>query len=313
MNLKRCFTAALGAAVLMSACTKVESLKVENDGSVQFLPSISKNPSTKASGDAFANDDKVGVYMVDGKTPNVVVEGNANWQYKIGDGVNSQKKLIQVSGIMYYPVSGDDVNFRAYYPYKPTGDGSDETTIKDAVYQINVTSQTDLPAIDLLYAVTSGTGYNKNNTSDVPLTFNHQLSDVISTIEVGEGMESADLSKMAVTVKGLNTEATFNLLEGTLGSPSSAADIVTYKSAAGKTYEAIAIPQTFIADQVMVEFSGIKGLDNVDTLTGKFSADEFKSGEKYTYTVKLNRHRVDFEPVTIVDWVIEDKGSMNAD
>lgn len=129
---------------------------------VQFTGGI--NVSTRAAGVAWADGDKIGIFMTAAKetlSANSIKEGVDNVAYETNGGIS----FSPISGgkTIYYPIDGD-VDFYAYYP---------QTTVNDYKVALNVADQSKQEAIDFMYAKT--TGCNKA-IPQVELKFSIQLS-----------------------------------------------------------------------------------------------------------------------------------------
>lgn len=102
---------------------------------------------------------------------------------------------------------------------------------------------------------------------------------------------------MTVTVKGQNTTATFNLVDGTISGEGDPTDITMKTTEAGKLYEAILLP-TEEASRV-IEFDLNNGYDAPFVWTMPV---KLEGGKRYHYTVvKLSRSAVDISG-TIKPW-----------
>ena len=146
-----------------------------------------------------------------------------------------------------------------------------------------------------MYAKTEGC--NKANPQ-VDLKFFHKLSNLVLEVQPGSGLTQEDLKKMTVTVKGQNTKATFNLVDGTISGEGNPTDIMMKTTQAGKLYEAILLP-TEEASRV-IEFDLHNGYDAPFVWTMPV---KLESGKRYHYTVvKLSRSAVEISG-TIKPWI----------
>lgn len=186
---------------------------------------------------------------------------------------------------IFFPIDGD-VDFYSYYP---------QTTVNDYKVALYVTDQTKQEAIDFMYAKTEGC--NKA-TPQVFLKFYHKLSNLVLEVQPGNGLTQEDLKKMTVTVKGQNTKATFNLVDGTISGEGNPTDITMKTTVAGKLYEAILLP-TEEASRV-IEFDLKNGYDAPFVWTMPV---KLEGGKRYHYTVvKLSRSAVDISG-NIEPWI----------
>lgn len=196
---------------------------------------------------------------------------------------------------IFFPQDGSEVTFRSYYPYMAT-------LPANMVYPVSVKSQDNLPAIDLMTA-DHMTGFSKNDRL-VKLNFHHRLSNLIFKIKVKDGQPELNLEDMTMTIKGMNTNANYDLLE----EPEDALDIVSSiddivvpdKGIYGDvhTRQAIVLPRE-AGEGVSFEFY-------VPELGAPFSVDmretlELESEYKYTFNITLSRQEPEIT-VTIEEW-----------
>lgn len=270
----RCAILALGAVVLTSCCKNNDPEATAS--AVCFTATITPQTiATKAAGTAFTTGDNIGVFMV--KAGNMTIAEEAdNKQYTLG---NSSDFRALPGEEIYFPINGSRVDFIAYYPHL--------ATLSGWLYNVNVGTQTSQSAIDLLYS-RSTTGKDQNSGS-VPLLFRHELSRVIINTVAGEGFVSADLAKMSVKIKGMHTQANFDLSTGKLGTSHAPADIVPATTTAGSKYEAIVLPATFAtAGSLTMAFA----LHNTkeEVFVWSCPANEtFAPATQYTYTITIAR------------------------
>lgn len=277
--------AVLAAVTLFGSCGNDDEPDVTPQA-VRFTSSINQPSSVlKAANDSWAANDRIGIYMNAATSANNAV----NKQYTTLTGSSAFTAIAGED--IYYPENGENVNFIAYYPYVSGLSGMD--------YPVTVATQTNQPAIDLLYS-NNATGKNKTS-GDVTLNFTHKLSKVIIKTIPGTGLSEADFAAMTMRISGVNTTATFNLSDGTLGAGGNPAPIIPLPVTIGKEYEAILLPATFTtAGDLKMEF--ILNNANSDVYAWKCPANEtFEPGKKYTYTMTLGRTGVTFT-CTITDW-----------
>ena len=278
------FALALLAGAMVSCNTEDTASTTPNGKvAVQFTGGISVN--TRASGLAWANGDRIGIFMTGTKqalSADAIKEGVDNVCYQTSGSI----AFSPISGgkTIYYPIDGD-VDFYSYYP---------QTTVSDYKVALNVADQTNQEAIDFMYAKT--TGCNKA-TPQVDLRFSHMLSRLILNVQPGNGLTEDDLNKLKVTIKDQNTTATFNLADGVISGDGNPANIKMKAVQVGKRYEAILLPTASKIREI--EFD----LDNGYDAPFVWKMDqELKGGNLYNYTtVKLTRSTVDMSG-TIESW-----------
>ena len=283
-KMTKLFVLALLAGAMVSCNTEDTTSTTPNGKvAVQFTGGISVN--TRASGLAWANGDRIGIFMTGTKqalSADAIKEGVDNVCYQTSGSI----AFSPISGgkTIYYPIDGD-VDFYSYYP---------QTTVSDYKVALNVADQTNQEAIDFMYAKT--TGCNKA-TPQVDLRFSHMLSRLILNVQPGNGLTEDDLNKLKVTIKDQNTTATFNLADGVISGDGNPANIQMKAIQVGKRYEAILLPTASTIREI--EFD----LDNGYDAPFVWKMDsELKGGNLYNYTtVKLTRSTVDMNGI-IESW-----------
>ncbi|WP_106479850.1 fimbrillin family protein [Butyricimonas faecalis] len=277
------FALALLAGVMVSCNNENSPMAQDEKVAVQFTGGI--NVSTRATGVAWADGDKIGIFMTAAKetlSANSIKEGVDNVAYETNGGIS----FSPISGgkTIYYPIDGD-VDFYAYYP---------QTTVNDYKVALNVADQSKQEAIDFMYAKT--TGCNKA-IPQVELKFSHQLSWLVLNVQAGNGLTEDDLENLKVTIEDQNTTATFNLVDGTISDEGNPNNITMKTVEAGKVYEAILLPTTSKTRKIVFDLN--TGYDAPFVWTME---SDLKGGNRYNYTtVKLTRTSVDIMG-TIESW-----------
>lgn len=273
-------------AILFVSCSDDNNTTEVNDGQVKFSSGITSTGLKVGGtgGDQWEGNESIGIYMVDngGAT---VAEGATNILYATTS--TGLAATFSSSTPIYYPVDATQkVDFIAYHPHS--------ASVSNYVYPVDVTTQTSQSAIDLMKAFddNTGSGYDKTNgTNYINLVFDHKLTKVIfnTTPDTNNGLTAADLANMTVTIKGLNTGASYNISTDVLteASPAVVANIPTKTTTAGTLYEAIVVPQTFTAGVVTVEFA----LNNIknEVFVYNMPATTFAKAEKHTFNVTVQR------------------------
>ena len=277
------FALALLAGIMVSCNNENSPMAQDEKIAVQFTGGI--NVSTRAAGVAWADGDKIGIFMTAAKetlSANSIKEGVDNVAYETNGGLS----FSPISGgkTIYYPIDGD-VDFYAYYP---------QTTVNNYKVALNVADQSKQEAIDFMYAKT--TGCNKA-IPQVELKFSHQLSWLVLNVQAGNGLTEDDLANLTVTIEDQNTTATFNLVDGTLSDEGNPNNITMKTVEAGKVYEAILLPTTSETRKIVFDLN--TGYDAPFVWTME---SDLKGGNRYNYTtVKLTRTSVDIMG-TIESW-----------
>ncbi|MDR1115605.1 MAG: SUMF1/EgtB/PvdO family nonheme iron enzyme [Tannerella sp.] len=229
--------------------------------------------SVNASGETqWVYNDIVGIFMT----------GDAgNRRYTVTNTVTGE--LSPAAGNeLFYPEDGRYVNFVAYYPWKnrQTSDS----------YAVDVRDQRYSAAIDLLYS-NNTRSYNMNSGA-VNLSFRHALAKLELTVQKGES--SVNLSALTVTIKGINTQAYFNLATGKFSQPTTRTNVEMLctqqpSGYANGKYEALLLPATSLAG-VTVEFKVHNGPTYVWIPSQQSSPalNYLAGGSRYNYTITVN-------------------------
>ncbi|MDR1154329.1 MAG: fimbrillin family protein [Bacteroidales bacterium] len=283
-------SAAILAATVAASCSRSSEDVTDNDRvEVKFSASTAEI-QTRVTDNSWTVNDPVGIYMIKAD-PGALAAGNivedaGNRQYAASaDGAGAVSFTPQPGDAIYYPVSGD-VEFIAYHPYAATVPAGFKLPVSVAV-------QTDPSAIDALYAKTSG-GYNKSK-NPVDLQFTHRLVKLAFSITRGEGVIES-LDNLTVNITGQQTEATLDLVDGTVAPEGATAAITANTVADGSAYEAIVLPSSSVAGMTFTFTTAAGGVYEVAVPAGSWA-----SGKKYTYEVTLKRNEAEITG-TVGDW-----------
>ena len=199
-----------------------------------------------------------------------------------------------------YPEEGT-ASFIAYYPYSASLNGK--------TLAVSVDNQADPAKVDLLYsdnakAIAAGEA--------VDLAFKHKLSQIV--IAVGSDETLPDISGLKISLSGMNTQADFNLADGTLAAKESKANIDMNVSADGTTAEAIILPTTTLDGVKMTFVLDGKTFEWPVSVNGGAG---FEAGYKYMYTATLSTENgkpaVTMGGASIESWTDQPGGDINVD
>lgn len=276
---------AIFAAFATSSCTTNDDYSEWDDGSKEqkvTFRSVVKELKTRATDSQWADGDQVGVFMT--KANEAVATTNSAVKYIAKE--DGQLTPADENQSHFYPKDGSAVDFVAYYPYK---DG-----LTNNVYKVDVSDQTNQPAIDLLYSdnVKAAT----KETQKPVLVFTHKLSGV--KLEVSKDGTIPSLDGLKVTIKGVKTTADFNLASGEFSAQDGVKDVALKVD--GNIATAILIPEQALADvKVAFELNG-------KTFEASYPQSELKSGSMHKNKVliseKNGRIYVEFGNSAITDW-----------
>lgn len=265
---------------LFAACNKDEQLSLSGDQTAVSISAgfgASGTVDTRAADAAWASNDRIGITMLeypipaqtDGAPPVGVINGYSNREYVTGgDGKFSPYPSDK---IMYYPVNGDKVTFKAYYPYS-------STLPANFVKPVDVASQNDLAAIDLMTAEHTG-DFNTKDQPDVNLKFYHRLSKVVINLDAETPI---DLTNCQLVLKGMKTTGSYDLMKEKL-SVNDASEAEITIPLTGNTGKAILLPREAgdgVTFQVTTKDGGV--------YTARMASDlALEAGHKYTFNLTL--------------------------
>mgnify|MGYP000930224528 FL=1 len=242
---------------------------------------------TRAFNTVWEKNDAIGIYMKKSNDEwRDVVQAN-NVKY-ITDGT-SIFRAADTKKAINFPLDGSDASFVAYYPYK--------ATFSDMKYPVDVTDQSNLAAIDLLYS-DNAKAVNSEQLS-VNLAFVHQLTKIILNIIPEDPLY--DLSKLSAKITGVGTKATFSLDNGELSSPTSTGNILFNVSANGRTAEAILLPMTSLKNKELI--LSISSNTFAFPLDKAINITSFEKSTQYTYNITLTKEALSVSHAIISDWI----------
>ena len=271
----------------ISSCSSDDDLSAEelaalqssaNDGSLTEILLSADITNTRAYDDQWETYDSIGVYVTGESTTYY-----ANTPYYTDD-EGTTCSFQAAEDTMYYPSDGSAVDVLAYYPYTDALSGT--------TFAIDVSDQTDQPAIDLLQS-SLVEGKSESDPS-VSLTFYHKLSMVELYIAHSEVMES-DISGLNATVGGQYTTATFDVADSDAAVEATGdTSTVTFNidSSADTLVEAsaILIPGEVTGGYLVT----LKDIDDYDNFTFSMSdyLDSLSSGKRYIFNINLDRKAI---------------------
>lgn len=277
------------------ALTAFASCSSDNDNAASDSPAalqVTSGIENRAAGGTWTAGDAIGIYSLDGNTVEY-----ANRQYTTEDGGATCKFKPSTSDqTVYFPIDGSMRNIIAYYPYS--------ATVADGVYTVDVSSQSNQEAIDLM---TSALVTDRHKDAPaVNLSFAHKLSKIVLSIQPGNGLTTADLAGMTVTLTNQIATGTINAITNG-SSVTTAADatkqaIVLNTAANGQNAEAIVLPAASTAGMNLV--FNLTGFQTPFTwnIANATKSQSFKEGMKYTYAITINRIGIDVT-ANITDWI----------
>ena len=274
---------AMMTTALFSSCSSEEEQALENQQPVELQ--IVSAINTRAANAAWTAGDMIGVFALKGGA-----QDYSNMSYTTSDGSGSFLPSAEEQTIML-PYDGSNYTIAAYYPYTES--------LEDGSYAINVSSQGDQEAIDLLVAAPVS-GVNKMSPV-AALDFYHKLVKITITMKPGNGITADQLSGMTVTISGQQTEGTCDIINnGDVVASGPTSDITLETSTDGTTSEAILLPAT-TTDGMVLTFSIPTAGVYTWAVNSAAKSQSFGAGNKYKYDITINKTGLDVN-ASIEDW-----------
>ena len=279
MNLKHLFFLAV-AGTLAVACSEVNENSLTDGDGQRMLRTISSGNdrfSTRLNSETseWENGDAIGIYMFDTEDKNVLNDA-LNVKYTtIGEGLTVN--FSSDPGIAIYDMP---TNFVAYYPHATSAEVIDATA---ALYKVDISDQSNgISAHDLMWAKAANQSTESLLAGGLAFTFHHQL--VLLRVNITNENVS---NVTSVTVGGINTTATFNLIDGTLN------NIGTQKSVAlqkkdNKSFIGIMLPTEELKNKLSLTILADGGKYQY-TVPETSKIDKFVAGNEYTFDITVGK------------------------
>lgn len=279
MKLKHLFFLVV-AGTLAVACSEVNENSLTDGDGQRMLRTISSGNdrfSTRLNSETseWENGDAIGIYMFDTEDKNVLNDA-LNVKYTtIGEGLTVN--FSSDPGIAIYDMP---TNFVAYYPHATSADVIDATA---ALYKVDISDQSNgISAHDLMWAKAANQSTESLLAGGLAFTFHHQL--VLLRVNITNENVS---NVTSVTVGGINTTATFNLIDGTLN------NIGTQKSVAlqkkdNKSFIGIMLPTEELKNKLSLTILADGGKYQY-TVPETSKIDKFVAGNEYTFDITVGK------------------------
>lgn len=279
MNLKQLFFLA-AAGTLAVACSEVNENSPTDTNGQRMLSTISSGNdrfSTRLNSETseWESGDAIGIYMFDTEDKNILNEA-LNVQYTtIGSGLTVN--FSSNPGIAIYDAP---TNFVAYYPYTTATDAIDATA---ALYKVDLSNQSDdISAHDLMWAKATNQSTDALLAGGLAFTFHHQL--VLLRVKITNENVS---NVTSVTVGGMNTTATFNLIDGKLTNMDTQKSVALQKTG-DKSFIGIMLPTEELINKLSLTIMADGGKYQYTVPEGS-KIDKFMAGYEYTFNINVGK------------------------
>lgn len=275
----------LAATFAFTGCSSDDGVNSENGQATRVALQVTSGIQTRATDTDWEAGDKIGIYMLNGTETDTYL----NVPYTTA-AAGEDAAFAPDDEVIYLPVDGTERDFVAYYPY---------ANLTDGVYAINLADQTDQSAIDFMQA-DKVTGKSRTDYR-AAFSFNHRLSKIVVALRAGEGLTTADLAGLSLSLTGQPTAGTFNVISGTAAVPAADKGTITLLTAAdGTASEGIVFPSADYAGMEFVIATSSAGTYRW-SLSDSQNATRFEAGKRYLYTITVKRTGLDVK-ASINDW-----------
>lgn len=279
MKLKHLFFLAV-TGTLAVACSEVNENSLTDGDGQRMLRTISSGNdrfSTRLNSETseWENGDAIGIYMFDTEDKNVLNDA-LNVKYTtIGEGLTVN--FSSDPGIAIYDMP---TNFVAYYPHATSADVIDATA---ALYKVDISDQSNgISAHDLMWAKAANQSTESLLAGGLAFTFHHQL--VLLRVNITNENVS---NVTSVTVGGINTTATFNLIDGTLNNIGTQKSVVLRKKD-NKSFIGIMLPTEELKNKLSLTILADGGKYQY-TVPETSKIDKFVAGNEYTFDITVGK------------------------
>ena len=291
------------------ACNNEDNQTDEMSGKVAiaFTCEMGSRAASNLQGTLFDSSAELGVFAL--KSNGATDYGYYNHYCTNQHTINGYDSLLQATQ-MYFPLAQEyvDVDFVAYAPYNANY-GLKRTY--DFDIQADQSTKAGYIKSDLLYGLpTAGNPVHHVITHDpaqkkqnVKLTFHHLLSKITLILQPVAPLTAEALVGAQVTLKQVATKVPFNLVDGSLGTASTPADVLIGNVAAAtdNTVSGLIPPQTISSGDTFIVVTLSDG--QVYEYAIPASGDQtFNGGKNYQYNMKFGASGVEVT-VSVADWV----------
>lgn len=281
----------LGMA-LFAACSDSDVGGLTGDANQANFSATIGELQTRVTNNSWDAGDAIGIYAINAGNPlsdATIFDEKSNVKYTTtGDGT-----FTPVGAPINFPETGE-LDFVSYYPYN--------AAITDFKYTIDVSSQSNLAAIDLLYS-DNAKGESKD-INDVDLDFNHALSKLVFSVELASDI--ASLEGLTASINDIIVDGEFALTDGTVAIGTTKKNITPNVSVAADN-------QSAMATAIVVPGQNLQAIEIVFTLGERRfvwtpNAQQLDPSMKYVYNLILTLDSSGMPSIvpikaTISDWV----------
>ncbi|MCL2416498.1 MAG: fimbrillin family protein [Bacteroidales bacterium] len=280
-----------GIIVTLTACRPEDTSEQQLSLQISFTGSIVQPSVPGTVGEPWTAEHRIGVFMSRATNPghdradtlpifapsNLIVD---NKQFSASPGSRTTFSAIDGNPLFF---SDEDTARRRFVAYRPFTTNITEDFRKP----INISDQSDLAALEVLYAraTRENIGYNRRHQAPIDLSFTQQLTKVVFNISNGEGVTDPVSSGLTIRITNQNLTGYMLLEDGSLITTGEPTDLVIGNhSISGETVTAKAVVFPGSTEDVMLEIINNAG----ETFRISFPNTEWVGSVIHTYDITLS-------------------------
>ena len=288
----------LGALAVLGACQakeewgeNIEQIRLSLAGDIEQLA------VTRASANAFADGDQVGIYAVnyDGDTPGTLaLKGNQATNVRFTfDGTSAWTPDHDI----YYKDKNTKVDIYGYYPYSSAISSVSEWPFEVQEDQSTVSAHGIMggyEASDFLWAKRESVTPTANA---IQLLFQHKMSCVVVTLEEGTGFEAGEFAALSksVLIDNVKRNALINLSTGVVTATGAVPAHSTVPTGYEGGFRAIVVPQTVNSSLTLFSIT----LGGVPYTYSEGAAFTYVAGKQHNFDVTVDKKGDDGYAVSV--------------
>lgn len=254
--------------------------------------STAESLDARVSSNKWDVNDQIGVFLLQDDTYNIVANAsNKVYFTENGDGKFLPLSMDGVDNTLYLPADGSYMDIVAYYPYKK---------LTDNIFSVDVTNQSNQAALDLMRGTPDKPAYNNANPQ-ANLTFNRKMSQIMITMQAGEGVDETELQGTQIQLEGFHSTGSYDPIRDKLVIGENVSTVNLLVAEDGKSAMGIVLPEDKAAQRKLVIRAGYNS--NGVPFTYDISDEQgFLPGKSYSFSVTFFREGIEVG-TSITDWV----------
>jgi len=281
--MKKLLIIALAGTIVLTSCGKLPNevlgpLEIQFTGQVSQVATLSGAPAPKTLNSVWGADDRIGIYMIKA-VPGTLEEEYilvGNRQLAATGGATTSFYALEGVPMLFPEDPNESVRFLAYRPFS-------EDVTADFKLAIDLTDQSDLSKLEMLYVPITATSFNRTRAEAVPLEFRPQLTKLMFQISNGAGVSIPVENGLEIRISRQRTQGEFNLTNGAISASGELSEIIVQSTGEGTTVtaEAMVFPGSTTGVQLLIINSAGQ------EFTVNLPSQAWANSTLYTYSIGL--------------------------